>query len=135
VHRLREDPVLSQSVHGKATYRYDDTRNCIMQFCPPDDEHMCSKHVEACNKLIIKFSASSCLILNKYTLRVFVKMVLRRILGSKQEKVTRSKELHNLCYSPPITRLSSHNLKMSNASFKNVAKFSWFQMVLSNQKI
>ena len=31
--------------------------------CPPDDEHMCSKHVEAWNKLIIKFSASSWLIL------------------------------------------------------------------------
>ena len=22
----------------------DDTRGCIIQFCPPDDEHMCSKH-------------------------------------------------------------------------------------------
>ena len=39
--------VLSQSVHGTATYRFDDTRDCIIQFCPPDDEHMCSKHVEA----------------------------------------------------------------------------------------
>jgi len=29
------------------TYRYDDTRGCVMQFWPPDDEHMCSKHVEA----------------------------------------------------------------------------------------
>ena len=45
VHRLREDS--SQSVHGRATYRCDDTRDCIIQFCPPDDEHMCSKHVEA----------------------------------------------------------------------------------------
>ena len=36
-------------------------------FCPPDDEHMCSKHVEAWNKFIIKFSASGLLILrNKY---------------------------------------------------------------------
>jgi len=35
----------------------------IVQFWPPDDEHLCSKHVEARNKLIIKFSASSCLIL------------------------------------------------------------------------
>ena len=34
-------------VHGTATYRSDDTRDCIVQFCPPDDEHMCSKHVEA----------------------------------------------------------------------------------------
>ena len=29
------------------TYRCDDTRDCIIQFCPPDDVHMCSKHVEA----------------------------------------------------------------------------------------
>ena len=56
-----------QIVHGTATYRCDDTRDCIIQFCPPEDEHMCSKHVEAWNKLIIKFSASSWLILrNKY---------------------------------------------------------------------
>ena len=37
----------------------DDTRGCIVQFWPPDDEHVCSKHVEAWNKLIIKFSAPS----------------------------------------------------------------------------
>jgi len=42
VHRLRDF-----SVHETATYRYDDTRGCVMQFRPPDDEHMCSKHVEA----------------------------------------------------------------------------------------
>ena len=48
-------------------YRCDDTRDCIIQFCPPDDEHICSKHVEAGNKLIIKFSASSWLILRKGT--------------------------------------------------------------------
>jgi len=29
------------------TYRCDDTRGCVMQFLPPDDEHMFSKHVEA----------------------------------------------------------------------------------------
>ena len=39
VHRLKED--------GKATYMCDDSRDCIIQFCPPDDEHMYSKHVEA----------------------------------------------------------------------------------------
>ena len=27
-------PVLSQSVHGTATYRCDDTRDCIIQFLP-----------------------------------------------------------------------------------------------------
>ena len=40
-------PVLSQSVHRMATYRCDDTRDCKIQFCPPNDGHMCSKHVEA----------------------------------------------------------------------------------------
>ena len=38
---------LFQPVHETATYRCDDTRGCVMQFCPPDDEHMCSNHVEA----------------------------------------------------------------------------------------
>ena len=65
VHRLREDWM--ESVHRTATYRCDDIRDCIIQFCPPDDEHMCSKHVGAWNKLIIKFSASRWWILiNKY---------------------------------------------------------------------
>ena len=55
---------LSQPVHETATYRCDDTRGCVMQFWPPDDEHMCSKLVEARNKLIVKqkFCASSWLI-------------------------------------------------------------------------
>ena len=57
-------PIGGCPVHGTATYRCDGTRDCIIQFCPPDDEHMCSKHVEARNKLIIKKNpASSCLIL------------------------------------------------------------------------
>ena len=41
------DPVLSQPVQGTATYRFDDTGGCIEQFWPPDDEHVCLKHVEA----------------------------------------------------------------------------------------
>ena len=54
-------------VHGTATHRCDDTRDCITQFWLPDNDHTCSKHVEAWNKLIIKFSASIWLILiNKY---------------------------------------------------------------------
>ena len=31
------------------TYRCDDTRGSIIHFWPPDDDHMCSKHVEAWN--------------------------------------------------------------------------------------
>jgi len=34
-------------VHVTATYICDDTRGCVMQFRLRDDEHMCSKHVEA----------------------------------------------------------------------------------------
>ena len=50
--------------HVLETCRYDDTRGRVMQFCPPDDEHMWSKHVEAWNKLTVKqkFCASSWLI-------------------------------------------------------------------------
>jgi len=36
------------------TYSCGDTRGCVMQFWPLDDEHICSKHVETWNKLIVK---------------------------------------------------------------------------------
>ena len=39
-HRQEVKIVLSQPVQGMATYRCDDTRGCIVQFCPPDDEHI-----------------------------------------------------------------------------------------------
>jgi len=47
-------PIGGRLVHQTATYRLDVTRGCVMQFWPPDDEHKCSKHVEAWNKLITK---------------------------------------------------------------------------------
>ena len=61
-------------VHETATYRCDDTRGCVTQFWPPDDEHMCSKHVAAWNKLIVKqkFCASSWLITEINILRCTV---------------------------------------------------------------
>jgi len=40
-------PIGGRPVHGTATYTCDDTRDCIVQFWAPDDEHLCSKHVEA----------------------------------------------------------------------------------------
>ena len=40
-------PIGGRPLHGKATYRCDDTRDRIVQFWPPDEEHLCSKHVEA----------------------------------------------------------------------------------------
>ena len=47
-------PIGGHPVHRTATYRCDDTRDCIIQIWPPDDEHICSKHIEAWNKLIVK---------------------------------------------------------------------------------
>ena len=38
--------VLSQPVHGTATYRCDDTRCCIIQFWPPDDEHNSARNMQ-----------------------------------------------------------------------------------------
>ena len=35
------------TVSGIITPTGDDTRDCIIQICPPDDEHICWKHVEA----------------------------------------------------------------------------------------
>ena len=47
-------PIGGHLVHETATYMSDDTRGCVMQFWPPDDEHICSKHVEAWNKTYCK---------------------------------------------------------------------------------
>ena len=59
----QEAKIVLYSLWYHHTYRCDDTRDCRVQFWPPDYEHLCSKYVEAWNKLIIKFSASSWLIL------------------------------------------------------------------------
>jgi len=61
-------------------FRCDDTRGCVMQFWPPDDEHMCSKHVEAWNKLIVKqtFCASSWLISEINILRCTVSKTAKK---------------------------------------------------------
>jgi len=57
----QEVKIALHSIWYHHIYRCDDTRGCVMQFWPPDDKHMCSKHVEAWNKLIVKhkFCASS----------------------------------------------------------------------------
>jgi len=57
----QEVKIVLHSLWYHHTYRFDDTRGCLMQFWPPDDEQMCSNHEEAWNKLIVKqkFCASS----------------------------------------------------------------------------
>jgi len=43
----QEIKIVLYSLRYHHTYRCDDTGGCIVQFWPPDDEHVCSKHVEA----------------------------------------------------------------------------------------
>ena len=43
----QEGKIVLYSLWYHHIYRCDDTGDCIVQFWPPDDEHMCSKHVEA----------------------------------------------------------------------------------------
>ena len=49
----QEAKIVLYSLWYHKTYRCDDTRDCIVQSSPPDDEHLCLKHVEAWSKLII----------------------------------------------------------------------------------
>jgi len=57
----QEVKIALHSLWYNHTYRCDDTRGCVMQFWPPDDEHMCLTHIEAWNKTYCetKFCASS----------------------------------------------------------------------------
>jgi len=73
-HTYREDKVLSQPVHGTATYRCDDTRRWQYNFDLLMMSTWCSKHVEAWNKHIVKqkFYASSWLITEINILRCMV---------------------------------------------------------------
>ena len=64
---------MCSSSGGHHTYRCDDTRGCLLQFRPPDDEHMCSKHVEAWNKTYCKTKILCIKLVNywdKYTLLI-----------------------------------------------------------------
>jgi hypothetical protein len=47
LHNEEINELYASPVNGTATYRCDDTIGCIVQFWPPDDKHVCSKHVEA----------------------------------------------------------------------------------------
>ena len=50
----QEVKIVLYSIWYHHTYRCDDTRGCVIQLWPPDDEPICSKHVETWNKLIAK---------------------------------------------------------------------------------
>jgi len=79
--RHQEVKIALHSLWYHHSYSCDDTRDCVMQFWPHDDEHMCSKHVEAWNKLIVKqtFCASSWLITEKIILRCTVSKTSKNV--------------------------------------------------------
>jgi len=54
LYMFRAHVLIIRSLWYHHTYRCDDTRGCVMQFWPPEDEHICSKHVEAWNKSFVK---------------------------------------------------------------------------------
>jgi len=100
INQLEAQSVLSQPVHEMATYRCDDTRGCVMQFWPPDDKHMCSTHVEAWNKLIVKqkFCASNWLITELNTLRCTVSKTSKNYIKcSDCLKLFQDAEIHLWC--------------------------------------
>ena len=44
VHRLGEESSLNLCI-GQSPTECDDTRSCIIQFCPPDDEHSSARNM------------------------------------------------------------------------------------------
>ena len=93
-------------------FQCDDTRDCNIQFCPPDDQHMCSKHVETWNKLIIKFSASSWLILrNKYI----------EMHGQQNIKILQYVTVYSESWNRQFSRTSSKK--------KNNTRLAWWMLV------
>jgi len=96
-------------VHETANYMCDDTKGCVMQFWPPDDDHMCSKHVEAWNKLIVKqkFCASIWLITEINVLRCTV---------SKTSKFTKIKFSSFYCGSNRILSKTIQTLLNNSAN-------------------
>jgi len=88
--------------------RCDDTRCCIIQFWLPDDQHMCSKHVVAWNKLIVKqkFCASSWLITEINILRFTVSKT------SKQYEIVVSPQYQLISYTAICLTFCNTNIKM-----------------------
>ena len=110
-------------LHYTASGIITPTRGCVMQFWPPDDEHMCSKHVEAWNKLIIKqtFCASSWLITEtKIYCYLFILNSFNHILQSmlfQRLQMQRWKKTVRIC-------ILSLALILTNSSI-------WYRVVLS----
>jgi len=110
----QEVKIVLYSIWYHHTYRCDDTRCCIIQCWPPDDEHMCSKHIEAWNKLIVKqkFCSSSWLFTEINILRCTVSKTSKYFIGISRH--------YNKCLTFSITsqNCSFCNTKIRRNSFK-----------------
>jgi len=86
-------------VHETATYGCDGTRGCLMQFWPPDGDHMCSKHVEAWNKLTAKQKccASSWLITEIKIIIMFVRSHQWRLIWATWSQIIPSRVILIRC--------------------------------------
>jgi len=82
------------------TCRCDDTRGCVMQFWPPDDEHMCSKHVDAWNKTYCetKFCASSWLNTEINILRCTVSKTSKKCNILSRNSYNKTNEINSQIY-------------------------------------
>ena len=101
------------------TYRYDETRGCVKQFWPPHDKHMCSKHVEAWNKLTVKQKccASSWLITKINILPLcFVLIHVKTSINNIQYNVLFARTQGKL------SRLSINNLPLNSYSLHEAMK-------------
>ena len=112
-------------MHQKATYTCDDTRGCVMQFWPPGDEHMCSKHVEAWNKLIVKQKccASSWLITEINILRCTVSKMAKRLIISRSILVRMTNVSGKRCTENQNTHFVFSNFFLSLKSYRLWDKF------------
>jgi len=81
-------PIGGRLVHQTATYRCDNTRGRVVQLWPTDDEHICSKHVEAWNKTYCEtnFCASIWLNTEINILRCTVSKTSKKIIGNVSDK-------------------------------------------------
>ena len=118
-------------------FQCDDTRGCVMQLWPPGDEHMCSKHVEAWNKLIVKqkFCTSSLLITEINILRCTVSKTSKFVASSWHstlfhEEDARSAKRQKTVYVEVIMNLSECR-KVEGSLCKAGKRCTWTLILLT----
>ena len=81
---------VSQTVHERATYRYDDTRGCVIQFWPPDDEYIVLEKCRGMKQTYCKTKILCIKLVNywdKYT----------EMHGQQNVKICNAKKKNSLC--------------------------------------